>query len=275
MPGHQAAHPRAVVSCGSWRAAGQARRRRRSRPPLRGGNRMLVQLVAVGRRHGRPGGCRTSPRRPGAGPDAARRRRKPVPAARLSRRPAHCARRPGVVGARRRPTWATPRSSPLTPPKVPRPAGTRQPNSWPIRPSPRSRWPPSRPATTSTPSPRSLTSAPRGWRIAPAPSPMSQMWPRSRPAWRCPLTERPGLARQLSPRVVSPRSFGRRWRDPRQTDTPKLWQPSAAAGLSGTSAPPQGTRATLPSCSQCVTRTPATMTTWPPPGQRLTSTAAW
>ena len=23
---------------------------------------------------------------------------------------------------------------------------------------------------------------------------MSQMWPRSRPAWRCPLTERPGLA---------------------------------------------------------------------------------
>ena len=25
-------------------------------------------------------------------------------------------------------------------------------------------------------------------------SPMSQMWPRSRPAWRCPLTERPGLA---------------------------------------------------------------------------------
>jgi hypothetical protein len=28
---------------------------------------MLVQLVAVGRRHGRPGGCRTSPRRPGAG----------------------------------------------------------------------------------------------------------------------------------------------------------------------------------------------------------------
>ena len=25
-------------------------------------------------------------------------------------------------------------------------------------------------------------------------SPMSQMWPRSRPAWRCPLAERPGLA---------------------------------------------------------------------------------
>ena len=62
---------------------------------------------------------------------------------------------------------------------------------------PRSRWSPSRPAATSTPLSRSFSSAPGGRRIAL--SPMSQMWPRSRPAWRCPLTERPGQ-RQPSPR---------------------------------------------------------------------------
>ena len=45
--------------------------------------------------------------------------------------------------------------------------------------------------------------------------------------------------------------------------------------LSITSALPQRTRATLHSCSQCGTRTPATLTTWPLPGLRLTSTAAW
>ena len=43
----------------------------------------------------------------------------------------------------------------------------------------------------------------RGSRIAPAPSPMSQTWPRSRPAWRCPLTERPGLAKTA---LATPRS---------------------------------------------------------------------
>jgi hypothetical protein len=47
----------------------------------------------------------------------------------------------------------------------------------------------------SKPLPGSLSSAPRGSRIAPAPLPMSQMWPRSRPGWRCPLTERPVLAK--------------------------------------------------------------------------------
>ena len=74
---------------------------------------------------------------------------------------------PAWRGGRSPPTaWARPPSSPLTPPKVPRPAGTGQPSFSPLRPSPRSRRPPSRPATTSTPLPRSLTSAPAGGRVS-------------------------------------------------------------------------------------------------------------
>ena len=53
---------------------------------------------------------------------------------------------PAWRGGRSPPTaWVRPPSSPLTPPKVPPPAGTRQPSFSPIPPSPRSRWPPSRP----------------------------------------------------------------------------------------------------------------------------------
>jgi hypothetical protein len=55
---------------------------------------------------------------------------------------------------------------------------------------------------------------------------------------------------------------------------PSLSGPLGTTGLSITSAPPQRTRATLQSCSRCVTRTPATITTWPLPGLRWTSTAA-
>ena len=83
----------------------------------------------------------------------------------LPGRPAPRARGPGVVGARRRPPRKTPPSSPLTPPKAPRPAGTRPRNSLPIPPSPRSMRLPTRPVTTSKPSSPSPGGAPRGRRI--------------------------------------------------------------------------------------------------------------
>ena len=170
-------------------------------------------------------------------------------------------------GGRSPPATPTPPpSSPLTPPKAPRRAGTRPRNSSPIPPGPQSRRSPTRPATTPRSSSRSLSSAPRGGRIAR--SPMSQMWPRSRPAWRCPLTSGPAWHRQPSPRAVSPRSFGRRRRAPRQTTRRNSGNHLQPADLSITSAPPQRTRATWHSCSRCVTSTPATMTTWPTPGLR-------
>jgi len=105
-------------------------------------------------------------------------------------------------------------------------------------------------------------------------SPMSQMWPRSRPPCADYSLSGPARQRQPPPRVVSPRSFGRRRRDPPQTTRRSPGHHLRPADLSPTSAPPQRTRATLHSCSQCV-RTPATMTTRPLPGLRLTSTAAW
>ena len=84
----------------------------------------------------------------------------------------------------------------------------------------------------------------------------------------------PSWQRQPSPRVIPPRSFGRRSLTSART-TRRSSGNLPPADLSITSAPPQRTRATLPSCSQRRDRTPATMTTWPLPGQRLTSTAVW
>jgi hypothetical protein len=123
----------------------------------------------------------------------------------------------------------------------------------------------------SKPLPGSLSSAPRGSRIAPAPLPMSQMWPRSRPGWRCPLTERPVLAKTAVTTGHSAAFLGAPVACPRPTTRRSLATICSQLTSAAPSAPPDNLAAIQP----LRPRTPATMTTWSAPGQRLTSTAAW
>ena len=101
MPRSGATQFRAVHPSPPCRAASQARQRRRSRRPVRRGDRMQLQPVGVGRRDGRPSrGC-SSARRPGAGAGTARRGGNLLPERRPSRRPDRCPRWPGLVGTER------------------------------------------------------------------------------------------------------------------------------------------------------------------------------
>jgi hypothetical protein len=69
-------------------------------------------------------------------------------------------------------------------------------------------------------------------------SPMSQMWPRSRRPCADYSLSGPARQRQPPPRVVSPRSFGRRRRDPPQTTRRSPGHHLRPADLSPTSAHP-------------------------------------